>query len=114
MVEYKIVQDHTLDKTLRALADPTRRHILNQLTSGEKRVTEIAAPLDMSLNSVSKHIKKLESCGLVKRRKQGREHFLMAVPEQLDETAEWFFIQRARWNKCLNTLEKLLEGDSNE
>ena len=63
-----------LDHTLIALADPTRRAILQRLSKGEARVTELAAPFDISLNSVSKHIRILERADLVRRRVSGREH----------------------------------------
>ena len=62
-----------LDDTLIALADDTRRRILRRLASGEARVTEVAEPFDISLNSVSKHIRLLERAGLVRRRVSGRE-----------------------------------------
>jgi len=61
-----------LDQTLGALADPTRRAILERLSRGEARVTELARPFDISLNSVSKHIRRLELAGLVRRRRAGR------------------------------------------
>ncbi len=67
----------TLDHTLMALADPTRRAILQRLSRGETRVTELARPFAMSLNAVSKHIRVLErSAWLVRRRRVGREHWL--------------------------------------
>ena len=74
----------TLDRTLTALADPTRRAILRRLSSGEARVTEVAQPFGMSLNAVSKHILVLERAKLVKRRKVGRDHYLSYRPEPLD------------------------------
>jgi DNA-binding transcriptional ArsR family regulator len=103
-----IVKESTLDQTLVALADPTRRAILQQLSEGEARVTEIAAPFDISLNSVSKHIRILERANLVKRRKNGREHLLSLVPEPMDEAAEWIERHRNLWAARLNELEKLL------
>ena len=78
-----------LDDTLVALADETRREILRRLASGEARVTELARPFDISLNSVSKHIRILERAGLVRRRVAGREHFLALEPKPFDELAEW-------------------------
>ncbi|WP_020399715.1 ArsR/SmtB family transcription factor [Kordiimonas gwangyangensis] len=105
-----IVKESTLDQTLIALADPTRRAILQQLSEGEARVTEIAAPFDISLNSVSKHIRILERANLVKRRKNGREHLLSLVPEPLDEAAEWIESHRNLWAARLNELEKLLSA----
>jgi DNA-binding transcriptional ArsR family regulator len=97
-----------LDHTLMALADPTRRAILQRLTQGEARVTELARPFDMSLNAVSKHILVLERAHLVKRRKVGREHFLAANPEPLDAAAAWIEKQRAFWSHRLDLLEQEL------
>src|SRR6185436_12531650 len=78
-----------LDDTLIALADETRRSILKRLAAGEARVTEVAAPFDISLNSVSKHIRILERAGLVRRRIAGRDHFLSLEPGPLDAAAAW-------------------------
>ena len=70
-----------LDHTLAALADPTRRAILQRLARGEARVTELADPFNMSLNAVSKHIRMLERADLVRRRRVGRDHFLSFNPQ---------------------------------
>ncbi len=105
----------TLDTTLLALADPTRRAILQRLSSGEARVTEVARPFDMSLNAVSKHILVLERAKLIKRRKVGREHYLSYRPEPLDEAARWIEYTRNFWSSRLDALEKLLrEEDDTE
>src|ERR671911_1962612 len=69
-----------LDQTLMALADPTRRAILQRLSRGEARVTELARPFAISLNSVSKHIRVLERAKLVRRRRAGREHLMSFNP----------------------------------
>lgn len=104
-----------LDHTLMALADPTRRAILQRLTQGEARVTELAKPFDMSLNAVSKHIQVLERAHLVKRRKAGREHFLAANPEPLDAAAAWIEKQRTFWSQRLDLLERELKKlDANQ
>lgn len=100
-----------LDQTLLALADPTRRAILQRLSRGEARVTELAQPFDMSLNAVSKHIRILERADLVRRRTAGREHFLSFNRQQLDELATWIETQRAEWNARLDALEALLKAD---
>jgi DNA-binding transcriptional ArsR family regulator len=103
---------HTaLDRTMSALADPTRRAILERLSHGEARVTELAAPFDMSLNAVSKHIRMLERAKLVRRQKIGRDHFLSFDPAPLDVAARWIETQRALWNARLDTLEALLLAD---
>ncbi|HXA39201.1 MAG TPA: metalloregulator ArsR/SmtB family transcription factor [Phenylobacterium sp.] len=98
-----------LDATLTALADPTRRAILARLAQGEARVTEIARPFAISLNSVSKHIRMLERAALVRRRIEGREHILALNPRGLDEAAAWIDEQRALWTWRLDELDKVLK-----
>lgn len=98
-----------LDETLTALADPTRRAILERLTLSEARVTDLAAPFDMSLNSVSKHIRVLERANLVRRRREGREHILALNPAALDEAAAWINQQRALWTHRLDRLDAILK-----
>ena len=97
-----------LDQTLVALADPTRRAILQRLSQGEARVTELARPFAISLNSVSKHIRMLERADLVRRRRAGREHLLSFNPHPLDEAAAWLETQRAFWTARLDALEREL------
>ena len=107
-----MVNAHTsLDQTLMALADPTRRAILQRLSRGEARVTELANPFDISLNAVSKHIRILERADLVRRRTAGREHFLSFNRQRLDEVADWIETQRAAWNARLDALEALLREE---
>ena len=98
-----------LDDTLTALADPTRRAILARLAQGEARVTELAAPFAISLNSVSKHIKLLERARLVKRRVAGREHFLSFDPAPLADAEAWIAGQQALWAWRLAKLDDLLD-----
>src|SRR5579859_7230008 len=98
-----------LDATLTALADPTRRAILARLAQGEARVTEIARPFPISLNSVSKHIRMLERADLLRRRVEGREHILTLNPRGLDEAAAWIDEQRALWTWRLDELDKVLK-----
>jgi DNA-binding transcriptional ArsR family regulator len=100
-----------LDHTLTALADPTRRAILERLARGEARVTELADPLPMSLNGVSKHIRVLERAQLVQRRRAGREHFLSLNAQPLDEVAAWVAEQRAVWTARLDALSELLRAE---
>lgn len=97
-----------LDQTLSALADPTRRAILSRLAEGEARVTDVARPFDISLNSVSKHIRMLERAKLVRRRVVGREHFLALTPAPLDEAADWIAAQKRLWAWRLGELETAL------
>jgi len=105
------VASSALNLTLMALADPTRRAILERLTCGEARVTELAHPFAMSLNAVSKHIRILEQARLVCRRRTGREHFLSFNPEPLTGAAAWIEAQRAMWMSQLEALDALLQAE---
>jgi DNA-binding transcriptional ArsR family regulator len=98
-----------LDETLVALADPTRRAILARLAEGEARVTELARPFAISLNSVSKHIRMLERAELVRRRREGREHILTLNPGGLDAAADWIAAQRELWAWRLGQLDRVLK-----
>src|SRR5262245_38567667 len=79
----------TLNQVFFALSDPTRRAIIARLTSGELKVTEVAAPFAISLVAVSRHIRVLEQAGLLKRSKHGREYHLRLVAEPLAEASSW-------------------------
>jgi DNA-binding transcriptional ArsR family regulator len=106
-----ITTPRNLDRTLLALADPTRRAILHRLTAGEARVTDLAQPFDMTLNAVSKHIRLLERARLVRRRRAGREHLLSLNLEPLEAAARWMAEQRAFWNSRLDALEAMLKAE---
>lgn len=105
------MQATTLDQTLAALADPTRRAILQRLAAGEARVTELADPFEMSLNGVSKHIRMLERARLVQRRRAGRDHYLSLSLEPLDEAVAWIAAQTALWKARLDRLDELLRAE---
>jgi DNA-binding transcriptional ArsR family regulator len=100
-----------LDVTLVALADPTRRAILQRVARREERVTDLARPFAMSLSAVSKHIRVLERARLVRRRRSGREHFLGYDPRPLDEAVAWLEAQRAVWACRLDALDALLQAE---
>jgi DNA-binding transcriptional ArsR family regulator len=86
----KLTHRGGLDRTLLALADPTRRAILRRLIrKGETRVTELARPFAISLNAVSKHIRALEQAKLVRRRRVWREHLVSFNPAPLDGVVRW-------------------------
>ena len=88
-----------------AISDPTRRAILDQLARGPTRVTDVAAPFDMSLNAVSKHVKVLERAGLVRRARQGREHVLSLDAAPLGEVVRYCTHLSRYWNDRLDRLE---------
>ena len=104
----------TIDATLVALADPTRRAILALLADGAARVTDLAAPFAMSLNGVSKHIRVLERARLVRRRRVGREHILSLNPAPFEEATEWMLAQRSYWSMRLDALDALLEAEDRQ
>jgi DNA-binding transcriptional ArsR family regulator len=97
-----------LDAVFSALADPTRRAIIERLSRREARVTEVAEPFAMSLNAVSKHIRVLEASGVVERRRQGRDHILSINTRSLDEVDGWIERTRRYWEKRLDAMERLL------
>ena len=99
-----------LSLTLSALADPTRRGILAQLAHGEATVGELAAPYDMSLAAVSKHLKVLEKAGLISRGKEAQWRPCRLEAEPLRELAGWVENYRRFWDQSLDRLEDYLEA----
>jgi DNA-binding transcriptional ArsR family regulator len=97
-----------LDAVFAALADPTRRAIIERLSRSEARVTEVAKPFDMSLNAVSKHIRVLEASGMVERHRRGRDHILSINARSLDEVDGWIVRMRRHWDERLDAMERLL------
>lgn len=102
----------TLTATLTAIADPTRRAILDQLARGPARITDVAQPFAMSFAAVSKHVKVLESAGLVKRTRQGREHTLELEAAPLREVASWAARYEEYWTDRLDRLESFFQNRS--
>ncbi|HWE65995.1 MAG TPA: metalloregulator ArsR/SmtB family transcription factor [Acidimicrobiales bacterium] len=104
-------QSATLDPVFRALSDPTRREMLEQLSQGPASVSQLAQPLDMTLSAVVQHLAILESSGLVCSEKVGRVRTcrLQSVPMRSAET--WFAGQRERWERRLDRLGELLSED---
>jgi len=97
-----------VDLTFAALADPTRRAIVERLARGPTRVTDVAAPFAMSLNAVSKHVKVLERAGLLRRIRKGREHHLVLEAAPLREVVRWTSRYERFWNDRLDELEAYL------
>jgi DNA-binding transcriptional ArsR family regulator len=98
-----------LSSTLFALADPTRRGILARLATGDATVTELAAPFDMSLAAVSKHIKVLESAGLVSRSRDAQWRPCHLEAEPLSAVAEWVGGYQRFWTRNLDSLDAYLK-----
>ena len=103
MVEYP---RDALNRVFSAVADPTRRAILQALAQGSARITEIARPFPVSLNAVSKHVMVLERAGLVHRQVLGREHLCSLEPRPLREATEWLDHYRQFWEVRLDALER--------
>lgn len=95
----------TLTSTFAALADPTRRAMVDRLSKGEATVSELAAPHDMSLPAITKHIGVLEGAGLVSRRKEGRTVTCALVGEPLDAAQHWIAEQTRFWSATLDRLD---------
>lgn len=113
MVERK--DPDRLGAVLKAASDPTRRAILTLLAQqGPMRVTDIAQRFDMSLNSISKHIKTLETCGLATRRTEWREHLIEVQMSPLSDVDQWFNELRSIWALRLDALEAALKEDEND
>lgn len=94
-----------------AIADPTRREIIDILASRSLPVNEIAGNFDISRPAVSKHIKILNECGLVVIRKQGRKRYCRADPRKLKTVVEWAEQYRKFWTQKLDALEALLNEE---
>lgn len=105
MVESR--SDH-LDHIFQALAHPARRAILRRIAREERSVTELAAPFDMSLEAVSKHIQVLERAKLLRRTRSGRVHRCRLGPAPLREAANVLEQLTGLWNKRLDALEQML------
>ena len=105
MVEYR---RNVLDLTYSALASDVRRAILARLAAGEARVTDVARPFDISLAAVSKHLVVLERAGLVRRRVEGRTHWLALDPGPLAGAEAWIERTREFWDGRLAALDALL------
>ena len=101
----------TLDPIFHALADGTRRQIVARLTEGPASVSELAAPLPMSLPAVLQHLRVLEDSGLVTTRKEGRVRICEACAEPLSAAAAWIADRRAFWERAFDRLADHLDQD---
>jgi DNA-binding transcriptional ArsR family regulator len=99
-----------LTAVLGAISHPSRRAILHRLADGPARVTEIAAPFDMSLNAVSKHLKVLEGAGLIDREVQGRDHLIRFRGAPLRMVSDWVHEYQQFWTERLDRLEQYFQG----
>lgn len=104
----RMAEDLVLDRAYAALADPTRRRLLEALRTGDARITDLAAPLPMTFAGVSRHIGVLESAGLVRREVRGREHWLSLQPDGLSDARRWMDEQTEFWSARADALSERL------
>ncbi len=109
MVEYLPL---CLNRVFAALADPTRRQIMEALTRGSSNVTELAEPFEMSLAAVSKHLRVLERAGLITRTKEGRVHRLRANPKPIEEANQWCARYARAWEDQFTALDDLFSQET--
>ena len=98
-----------LDRVFHALAHPARRAILRQLSSGERNLSELAAPLRMTFPAASKHVRVLEGAKLVRRRVDGRQHLCRLSAAPLEDANGWTGQFRRNWEVRLEALDSLLD-----
>src|SRR6266702_4090019 len=103
LVNYSMSRN--LNNVMLAIADPTRRAILQRLTRGPARISDLAQPFPMSLPGFCKHVRVLERAGLVRRTRHGRENTLAFAAEPLRDAAKWIFKFESFWNERLDRLE---------
>lgn len=108
MVELQAAQ---LDTLFHALGDGTRRRMLRALAGGEKTVGQLAEPFAISLAAASKHIKALESAGLIRREVKGRTHVCRLEPGPLASAHDWLSFYERFWTSRLDALDRLLRED---
>lgn len=106
--------DQHLDEVFGALADPTRRHLLQHLSRGPTRVTELAGRFHISLPAVSKHLGVLERAGLIQRQRQGRVHLMSIRLEGMRQAQTWLEFYREFWEHNLDRLEDFLAQQESE
>jgi DNA-binding transcriptional ArsR family regulator len=105
------LQTSHLDTVFHALGDATRRQMLRDLAQGERTVSQLAKPFSMSLAAASKHIKALESAGLIRREIRGRTHHCRLEPGPLASAHEWLGFYERFWTGRLDEPERLLRQD---
>ena len=108
MVRLMPRQPAQLDRVFQALADPTRRAVVQRLSSGAEPVSELARPFGMALPSFLQHLRMLEECGLVRSEKSGRVRTVELVPESLEKVEAWLVEQRRMWERRLDRLDHYL------
>jgi DNA-binding transcriptional ArsR family regulator len=103
-----------LDRVFHALAHPARRSIVRRLTEGERNLSDLAAPLQMSFPAASKHVRVLERAKLVRRRVSGRQHLCRLDAAPLEQITMWTEQFRKHWEERFQALDALLNDMKNK
>ena len=109
-----VEQNIELNTVFSALSDPTRRSMLLALRTGDRSVSELAKPFEMSLAGAAKHIQVLERSKLITRKKLGRTYYCSINKDAFDAAQEWFAQYAEFWNSKLDQLAELLEQEREE
>ena len=107
-------QQPNVDLVLQALADPTRRQLVERLGEGSASVKELARPLPMSLAAVMQHLQVLERAGLVKSEKRGRTRVCELDVARLDSLDDWIAARKQTWERRYDRLGEILAADTKE
>lgn len=99
-----------ISRVFQALADPTRRAVVERLARGPASTTELARPFDMALPSFAQHLAMLEQCGMVRSHKEGRVRRFQLAPKPLVTAEGWLADQHAIWNQRLDQMQDYVEG----
>jgi DNA-binding transcriptional ArsR family regulator len=110
MVLYRASDRRAVDEVFAALADPTRRAILDRLRQGEASVSELAEPFGVSLSAIGKHVRVLERAGLLSHRKRGRVRQCRIRPSRLKLASDWLDVYSRFWDTQLGALADHLES----
>src|SRR5262245_4910555 len=102
-----VERQRQLDAVFHALADGTRREMLRRLAAGERSISELVEPFDMSFAAASKHVRVLEQAGLVQRSIQGRTHRCRLRPRPLANAQAWLNFYQMFWSQRLDALEDM-------
>ena len=108
ILKQMLQQSVPLDRVFQALADPARREMLERLTTGPASVSQLAAPLPMSLSAVTQHLAILEACGLVRTAKTGRVRTCTLEAGALTGAESWIRQRRTDWERRLDLLGEIL------
>ena len=108
------LSERALDDVFRALSNPSRRAMLARLSDGPTSLSDLAAPLDMTLSAVEQHFKVLERCDLVRSNKVGRIRTCRLEADTVRATEQWLGVLRADWERQLDRLGDFLDSTSTD